>query len=258
MKPIKIALLDDEISNIEILKRILKDCENTEVVWTADNLLGAQKNIAEQQVDVIFMDVQIPPYTSFELIEKISNVNFEVIFVTAYQEYALKALKMAAVDYILKPFKATDIIQAIDKVRSKQDKIRSKQNQDGEVAVLLKNYLNNTPKNFSKIVVHVPDGYDIVDLNNIIYIEALDSYSKLKLTNNASYVASRSLKDFEELLSEKGFCRIHKSYLINMKHIIKIMKGPAASVMMTNGTEIPVSSRKKDVFYEEIKGVISF
>lgn len=258
MKLIKTALLDDEIANIEILKRILQDCENVEVVWTANNLLDAQKNIEEQPVDVIFMDVQIPPYNSFELIEKISNVNFEVIFVTAYEEYALQALKMAAVDYILKPYKATDIIQAIDKVRAKQDKVRSKQNQQGEVTALLKNYLNNTPRNFSKIVVHVPDGYDIVDLSNIIYIEALDSYSKLKLINNTSYVATRSLKDFEALLSEKGFCRIHKSYLVNMKHIVKIMKGLAASVMMTNGTQIPVSSRKKDVFYEELKGVISF
>jgi two-component system LytT family response regulator len=251
MKTIKVAILDDENSNIEILKKILQDANNVEVVWTANNIQDGRKNIDEQHVDVIFMDIKMPPHTSFELLEEISEPKFEVIFVTAYQEYAVQALKMAAMDYILKPFKASDILTALDKVRNKQNKF-------GEIAGLMKNYFNTMPDNFSKIVVHVADGYDIVDINDIMYIEALDSYSKLKLKGNQSYVASKSLKDFEELLTEKGFYRIHKSYLINIRHMIKIVKGISASVIMTNGTSIPISARKKDVFFEELKGVISF
>lgn len=251
MKTIKAAILDDENSNIEILKKILQDANNVEVVWTATNIQDGRKNIDEQHVDVIFMDIKMPPHTSFELLEEISEPKFEVIFVTAYQEYAVQALKMAAMDYILKPFKASDILAALDKVRNKQNKF-------GEIAGLMKNYFNTMPDNFSKIVVHVADGYDIVDINDIMYIEALDSYSKLKLKGNQSYVASKSLKDFEELLTEKGFYRIHKSYLINIRHMIKIVKGISASVIMTNGTSIPISARKKDVFFEELKGVISF
>jgi two-component system LytT family response regulator len=251
MKTIKAAILDDENSNIEILKKILQDANNVEVVWTANNIQDGRKNIDEQHVDVIFMDIKMPPHTSFELLEEISEPKFEVIFVTAYQEYAVQALKMAAMDYILKPFKASDILTALDKVRNKQNKF-------GEIAGLMKNYFNTMPDNFSKIVVHVADGYDIVDINDIMYIEALDSYSKLKLKGNQSYVASKSLKDFEELLTEKGFYRIHKSYLINIRHMIKIVKGISASVIMTNGTSIPISARKKDVFFEELKGVISF
>ncbi len=251
MKTIKAAILDDENSNIEILKKILQDANNVEVVWTATNIQDGKKNIEEQHVDVIFMDIKMPPHTSFELLEEISEPKFEVIFVTAYQEFAVQALKMAAMDYILKPFKASDILTALDKVRNKQNKF-------GEIAGLMKNYFNTMPDNFSKIVVHVADGYDIVDINDIMYIEALDSYSKLKLKGNQSYVASKSLKDFEELLTEKGFYRIHKSYLINIRHMIKIIKGISASVIMTNGTSIPISARKKDVFFEELKGVISF
>jgi two-component system LytT family response regulator len=251
MKTIKAAILDDENSNIEILKKILQDANNVEVVWTANNIQDGRKNIESQNVDVIFMDIKMPPHTSFELLEEISEPKFEVIFVTAYQEYAVQALKMAAMDYILKPFKASDILTALDKVRNKQNKF-------GEIAGLMKNYFNTMPDNFSKIVVHVADGYDIVDINDIMYIEALDSYSKLKLKGNQSYVASKSLKDFEELLTEKGFYRIHKSYLINIRHMIKIVKGISASVIMTNGTSIPISARKKDVFFEELKGVISF
>jgi two-component system LytT family response regulator len=163
----------------------------------------------------------------------------------------VRALKMAAMDYILKPFKESDIISAIEKVRTKQNKF-------GEITGLVKNYFSNSPENFSKIVVHVADGYDIVDINKIMYIEALDSYSKIKLTGNQTYVASKSLKDFEELLTEKGFYRVHKSYLINVRHMIKIVKGIGASIIMTDGASIPISARKKDVFFEELKGVISF
>lgn len=251
MKIIKAAILDDENSNIEILKKILQDANGVEVVWTATNIDDGRKKIEEEPVDVIFMDIKMPPNTSFELLEEINEPNFEVIFVTAYQEYAVQALKMAAMDYILKPFKASDIINALEKVRNKRNKF-------GQIAGLMKNYFNTMPDNFSKIVVHVADGYDIVDINDIMYIEALDSYSKLKLKGNQSYVASKSLKDFEELLTEKGFYRIHKSYLINIRHMIKIVKGISASVIMTNGTSIPISARKKDVFFEELKGVISF
>jgi two-component system LytT family response regulator len=251
MKTIKAAILDDENSNIEILKKILQDANGVEVVWTANNIEDGRKKIETETVDVIFMDIKMPPHTSFELLEEITEPNFEVIFVTAYQEYAVQALKMAAMDYILKPFKASDILAALDKVRNKQNKF-------GAIAGLMKNYFNTMPDNFSKIVVHVADGYDIVDINDIMYIEALDSYSKLKLKGNQSYVASKSLKDFEELLVEKGFYRIHKSYLINIRHMIKIVKGISASVIMTNGTSIPISARKKDVFFEELKGVISF
>ena len=251
MKTVRAGILDDEISNIEILKRILFDCENVEVVWTADNLDDALANMDSKRVDVVFMDIQLPPYTSFELLPKISNLNFEIVFVTAYQEYAVRALKMAAMDYILKPFKAADIINAIEKVRSKQNKF-------GEITGLIKNYLGNMPENFSKIVVHVADGYDIVDINKIMYIEALDSYSKIKLTGNITYVASRSLKEFEEMLTEKGFYRVHKSYLINVRHMIKIVKGVNASIIMTDNASIPISARKKEVFFEELKGVISF
>ena len=246
MKTVRAGILDDEISNIEILKRILLDCENVEVVWTADNLDDALANMDSKRVDVVFMDIQLPPYTSFELLPKISNLNFEIVFVTAYQEYAVRALKMAAMDYILKPFKAADIINAIEKVRSKQNKF-------GEITGLIKNYLGNMPENFSKIVVHVADGYDIVDINKIMYIEALDSYSKIKLSGNIT-----SLKEFEEMLTEKGFYRVHKSYLINVRHMIKIVKGVNASIIMTDNASIPISARKKEVFFEELKGVISF
>ena len=106
--------------------------------------------------------------------------------------------------------------------------------------------------------MNVADGYNVVDIDNIILIEALDSYTRLILPDNVSYVTSRSLKDFDELLSDKGFYRIHKSYLINFRHILKIVKGVPSSVIMRNGTTVPVSARKREQFFSELKGIISF
>src|SRR4051812_14750907 len=108
MKTIKAGILDDEISNVEILKRILQNCDNVEVVWTADNVDDAPENIENKRADVVFMDIQLPPSNSFDLLSKISNLNFEIVFVTGHEEYAIRALKLAAMDYILKPFKPDD------------------------------------------------------------------------------------------------------------------------------------------------------
>lgn len=253
MKKIRAAIVDDEQANLHILRNILQtQCEGVEVVWEADNLEDAKTNIRENEIDVLFMDIEMPPNNSFQLLEAIAQPNFEVIFVTAYQEYALRALKMAALDYILKPIKGSDIVNVIEKIR------KNKKNKLGELTGIIKHYVNGIPENFSKIVVHVQDGYEVIDINNIIYIEALDSYTKLRLVGNISYVASRSLKEYEEILSEKGFYRVHKSYLVNLRHMMKIIKGVAPSVVMTNGACIPVSTRKKDVFFTELKEVIYF
>src|SRR6185437_14974734 len=250
MKKINVALVDDEISNVEILTKILEtQHDEVQIVWTATNLESARKNIREKEIDLLFLDIELPPYNSFQLLDSIENPNFEVVFVTAFQEHALKALKMAALDYIIKPVRIDDIVKVINKLKTK--------NKFGEITNLIKDQLDSLEK-FSKIVVHVNDGYDIVDINNIIHIEALDSYSKIKLTGNISYVTSRPLKEFEELLADKGFYRIHKSYLINLRHMMKIIKGGTASVIMTNGTCIPVSTRKKETFFTELKGIISF
>lgn len=252
MKTIKAGIVDDEIQNIKIIQHILeKQCEKVIVAFTADNIEDARRCINENEVDVVFMDIEMPPYSSFELLQSIEQTNFKLIFVTAHQEYALQAIKMAAMDYILKPIKTDDIIQVISKVR-KKDRFH-------ELTGMMKEYLHSqTAEGFSKIVVHATDGYNVVDIQDILYIEALDSYSRLKLLKNETHVSSRSLKEFDELLTDKGFYRVHKSYLVNFRHILKIIKGTAPSIIMSNGAEIPISTRKKEQFFTELKGVISF
>lgn len=252
MRRVRAAIVDDEIHNISIIRNILENqCEGVSVVFVADNIDEARALIAANEIDVLFLDIEMPPHSSFELISGIGRPSFEVIFVTAHQEYALKAIKLAAMDYILKPVNSADIVNAIGKVRSKE--------QFGGLTSLFKNYIGQqAATGFSKIVVHVTDGYDVLNIDDIVYVEALDSYSRLKMIKNETYVTSRTLKEFDELLSEKGFYRIHKSYLVNLRHIMKIVKGLSPAVIMANGTCVPVSIRKKEQFFAELRGIISF
>lgn len=255
MKKIKAAIVEDDKISLNLLVRILEtQFDDIEIEWIASSFEDAQRNLSEKDIDLLFLDIELPPHTAFELFEGIPEPHFEVIFISAHEEYsyALRAIKMAALDYIVKPIKIKDILTAVDKMRAaKKDKI-------GELLGIVKSYMSEKPENFSKIVVHTNDGYDVVDIKNIIYIEALDSYTKIKLTGNKSYVASRSLKDFEELLVDKGFYRVHKSYLINFRHLMKIHKGLSPSVTMTEGTSVPISARKKEVFYTDLKSRIFF
>lgn len=255
MKNIKAAIVDDELSNINILKTILEhQCAEVEVVWEADNLNDAVAKIKNNNLDVLFLDIEMPPHNSFRLLELLPQIDFEIIFVTAYQEYALQAIKMAALDYLLKPIKAVEVKAAIEKVKA------SKKGRFNELANVIKEYFSssNTQQGFSKIVINVLDGYEVIDIGNIICVEGLDGYTKIKLVNNVSHVVSKSLREYEEILSEKGFYRVHKSFLININHVVKIIKGLAPAVIMSDGTNIPISTRKKDEFFTQLKGLINF
>lgn len=255
MKVIRAAIIDDQEVNLRVLQTILENTNTgVKVVWTADNLEDAYNNLQNKQkkVDLVFLDIEMPPHSSFQLLERLPDPDFAIIFVTAHQEYALKALKNNALDYIVKPVRVEDIVQVIEKFR------KTKREEYGELTNIVKEHLNGKKDNVSKIIVNVADGYNVVDIDNIVLIEALDSYTKLILDDNSTYVTSRSLKDFDELLSHKGFYRIHKSYLINFRHISKIVKGAPSSVIMRNGITVPVSARKREQFFNDLKGIISF
>ncbi|HVB03648.1 MAG TPA: LytTR family DNA-binding domain-containing protein [Chitinophagaceae bacterium] len=252
MKMIRAAIVEDEPKNIDILSNILeKYCEDVELVGVANSVKDGLKMVHATPIDVLFLDIEMPPHKGFELLEMLPTVNFDVIFITAYQEYALQAIKFAALDYLLKPLKVSEVKTALDKVRKHISSGNAAA--PNELAAILKEYLKSKDNNFSKIVIPVNDGYNVVDLKDIIYCEALDSYTKIQLAGNSSHVISKSLKEYEEMLENKGFFRVHKSFLINMHHITKIIKGLGAAVIMSDQMNIPISSRKKDEFFSRLK-----
>lgn len=253
MKTIRAVIAEDEPRNIDILKTVLeKHCDNVEVVGTANNVKKAVEVIRETEPDVLFLDIEMPPHKGFEVLEKFPEINFDVIFITAHEEYALQAIKFAALDYLLKPINIEEVKAALKKVKP-----RSK-GQTNELAAILKEYLKDKEQTFSKIVIPSNDGYNVVDLNNIVYCEACDSYTKIHTNeNNKVHLISKPLKEYDDLLSDKGFYRVHKSFLVNINHIRKIIKGIGAAVIMSDGANIPISMRKKDEFFQSLKGVMN-
>lgn len=252
MKAIKAVIAEDEPRNIDILKKILeKHCEEVEVVGTATTVKKTVELIRETSPDVLFLDIEMPPQKGFEVLEQFPTVNFDVIFITAHEEYALQAIKFAALDYLLKPISIPEVQAALKKVN------RHRNGRSNELAAILKEYLRDKEESFSKIVIPSNDGYNVIDLNDIIYCEACDSYTKIHTDEPKVHLISKPLKEYDELLSDKGFYRVHKSYLVNVNHIRKIIKGIGAAVIMSDKTNIPISMRKKDEFFQSLKGVMN-
>ncbi|MHB1922513.1 MAG: LytR/AlgR family response regulator transcription factor, partial [Chitinophagaceae bacterium] len=186
MNIIKAAIVEDEIKNIDILKNILSNyCDAVEIAGVATNLEEGIQMVKNTEIDVLFLDIEMPPHKGFQLLEMIPSINFEVIFITAYQEYALQAIKFAALDYLLKPLKISEVKSALEKVR------KTKKGNTNELTNILKDYLKSK-ENFSKIVIPVNDGYNVIDLKDILYCEALDSYTKIQLVGNSHHIISKS------------------------------------------------------------------
>lgn len=254
MKNIRAVIAEDEPRNIVILKNILeKHCEGVEVVGTAADVKTAVEIIKKTEPDVLFLDIEMPPNKGFEVLEQFPTVNFDVIFTTAHEEYALQAIKFAALDYLLKPINIEELRAALAKVKVD----RHGKGQSNELAAILKEYLRDKENSFSKIVIPSNDGYNVIDLKNILYCEACDSYTKIHTDEKKMFLISKPLKEYDELLSDKGFYRVHKSFLVNVHHIRKIIKGVGAAVIMSDDTNIPISMRKKDEFFQSLKGVMN-
>lgn len=254
MKTIRAVIAEDEPRNIDNLKKILeKHCEGVEVVGTAGTVKDAVDIIKKTDPDVLFLDIEMPPNKGFEVLEQFPTVNFDVIFTTAHEEYALQAIKFAALDYLLKPINIQEVKDSLKKVKSN----RNGHGQSNELAAILKEYLKDKENSFSKIVIPSNDGYNVIDLKNILYCEACDSYTKIHTDEKKVFLISKPLKEYDELLSDKGFYRVHKSFLVNVNHIRKIIKGIGAAVIMSDDTNIPISMRKKDEFFQSLKGVMN-
>lgn len=252
MKALRAVIAEDEPRNVENLRKILENhCDDVEVVGTADSVKSAVDIIKKTNPHVLFLDIEMPPHKGFEVLEQFPTINFDVIFITAHEEYALQAIKFAALDYLLKPISIEEVKQSLKKVN------RNRNGQSNELAAILKEYLKDKENTFSKIVIPSNDGYNVVDLTNIVYCEACDSYTKIHTDENKVHLISKPLKEYDELLSDKGFYRVHKSYLVNVNHIRKIIKGIGAAVIMSDNTNIPISMRKKDEFFQSLKGVMN-
>ncbi len=234
---LKTILVDDEKNAREILRNYLtKYCLNITIVGEAENINEALKLTKKQPIDLVFLDVEMPYGNAFDFIEQLKNPDFEIVFVTAYDHYAMDALNNHAAFYLTKPISIDNLIKAVDYVTDIKEKENALQNK--VLVPKLKSIAG-------KISIPTQNGFEVLDIQSIIYAKADDNYTLLFLEDNTKKLVSKTLKYFEDALSDNGFSRIHKSHLVNINCITKYNKGKGGTIELSNGKELSVSATKK-------------
>jgi two-component system LytT family response regulator len=238
---LKVIIVDDEKASRDTLAGLLKRyCQNVEVIAQAEGYAQGIEVISANEPDVVFLDIQMPDGSGFKLIEDLGEVKFEVIFTTAYDQYAIKAIKYSALDYLLKPVVPDDLVNAVKKAEQKKNAGQMNQN----IKILLENLAQkNEPR---KIVLSTAEKMHIVEIDDIIRCESDDYYTRFYFKDGKTLLISKTLKENEELLGEKYFIRPHKSHLVNIKYIKGFLKNDGGYIVMSDGTKVPVSRRKRE------------
>lgn len=253
---IRAIIIDDEPSALNVLSLLLKKkCkEDVEIVGTTNSPLAGKMLIEQQQPDLVFLDIEMPGMTGVDLVRSFTNPTFRVVFVTAYDDYAVETFRLSAVDYLLKPIGAEDVIHAVQKIKND---IRKDQNPLSAQLQHLEKLLNKHSDNGdNKIGIGMQDKIVFVSIKDIVFCEASGSYTNVYLQSGEKMVASRLLGDFESQLSEHKFFRIHHHSLINLKHVKEFQKNDGGYVIMENGKQLEVSQRKRKDFLDAIQDSI--
>jgi len=251
----KAILVDDEPDGIRTLQKLLqRHCPDVKIEATCANAAIAKQQIETIKPDVVFLDIQMPGQTGLEMIAELTIKNFEIIFVTAHNEYILQALQYSAADYLLKPVDEDRLIEAVQRAEK-----RLKEGKKEELTeTLLHNLSNKGNPTEMRLCLPTLKGFIILKLDEIIYCEAERSYTIFHLEANKSVIVSKPLLDYENLLSDAGFLRIHKSFLINLRHVKEYQRGEGGTVIMNNNSEIEVSRRKKEQFLLKIREIYKY
>lgn len=249
MQYINAVIIDDEVGNIATLKEFIKKyCFNISVVGSAENIDDGYILIKKTNPDLVFLDIEMPRGNGFELVDKFKKISFEIIFVTAFNNYAIKAFQYAALSYLLKPINIVDLQNAIERIT---ERIKNK-NSDIQIKFLLEN-LKQNDQSFRKIGLPTLNGLYFEEVNSITHIKAEGSYTIAFTLNAKSQLISKSLKEFEDILPTSLFFRIHHSYIVNMNFIKRYYKGRGGYIELNDGTEIEVAVRKKEDFLKKFK-----
>lgn len=252
MKHLRAVIIDDETNAREALSNLLRLlCPEVEICGEAKNADLGIELIRKEQPNLVFLDIQMPGKTGFDLLSSYEKVTFGVIFTTAYQEYAIKAFRFSAIDYLLKPIDPDELQAAIEKFKVQVGTIDAQQLQilqeqlDAKQSLKLEQRKKNDTH---RIALPTAEGIHFVQMTDIIQCESLGSYTKFHLIKGPAIVVSRLLKEYEEILDNYYFFRVHQSNIINLEHIKRYVKGDGGQVWMSDNTEIEVSRRRKDEF----------
>lgn len=247
---LRAIIIDDEKTSCDTLAGLLiRYCENVTIVAMADGYKSGIKAIHEHKPDVVFLDIQMPDGSGFQVLEDVNEVNFDVIFTTAYDQYAIKAIKYSALDYLLKPIIPSDLVNALQKVEQK----RNVSDMSSNIKVLLENI--KTKSTSKKIVLSTSEKIHVVETDDIVRCESDDYYTRFFFKDGKTLLISKTLKETEQLLGDLDFLRPHKSHLVNIKYIKGFLKNDGGSILLSDGSKVPVSRRKKEKVIHTIQNL---
>ena len=241
---LKAVIIEDEKHSRESLKSLLEEfCNGVKVTGMAANVEEGVSIINDLQPELIFLDIELQTGTGFELLEKVTHRGFDVIFTTAFDQYAIRAIKTSSLDYLLKPIDVDELQESIDKALAKRSQGPL---EDAQIELLLKNLTAGDDK--KKICLATSDGLEFIDVKDIIYCEASGSYTNFYLEPGRKLMVSKNLKEYEHMLPDKQFMRVHNSYLINLQKVKKFVKAEGGYIVMSNNDQVSISQSKRDDF----------
>ena len=249
---LKALLVDDELNNLANLEFLLhNDCAGIEVAGKVLSAAIAREWLASHYADVIFLDINMPGENGFQFLDSIKSQNFKIIIVTAYNEYALQAIRASAVDYLLKPVNIEELQKAVEKVKSLLDNPVALEQNHALLQYLLETVKKKSPP--TKIALPQLGSIRFIEVDDIISLQADSNYTIIHMKDMQKLVISKTLKDFEELLDESQFARIHKSYIVNLKYIKEYSTIDGGLVKMSDGNQWSISRRQLEFFLEKMK-----
>ncbi|WP_028295294.1 LytR/AlgR family response regulator transcription factor [Olivibacter sitiensis] len=244
-------LVDDEVNNLDNLQALLgKHCPEVSVVGRAGNVDTALELVQLHRPDLIFLDIQMPDKNGFELLKALPERDMEVIFVTAYDQYGIQAVKFSAIDYLLKPINIEEMKGAVDKVRQRLENRKRNLQLENLLGIIEQ----RVAKENHRIALPSQKEVRLVEVQQIVRCEATNNYTSFYLLSGEELVVSRPIYEYEELLSHYGFVRCHQSHLVNRKHVLSFLKEDGGYLRLADGYKIPVSRQKK----EEVKRLLGF
>lgn len=250
---VKAIIIDDEKkSRLALISLLERYCPNVIISGEAEGVQTGIKQIRAYKPDVIFLDIQMQDGSGFRLLESFDEVNFEIIFTTAFDQYAIKAIKYSALDYLLKPIIPEELVEAVKKVEDR--KIAKNSNLTQNIDVLLDN-IKNTNADSKKIVLTTAEKIHVIHVSEILRCESDNYYTNFFFTDGTKLLISKTLKENEKMLKDHNFIRPHKSHLINVAYIKGYMKNDGGYILMSDNSKVPVSRRRKEMIIETINNL---
>jgi two-component system, LytTR family, response regulator len=243
-------IVDDEQRSRTVVSELIKKyCPLIKLLGECSSTAVAKEKIKELSPKLVFLDISMPGQNAFEMLQELGEVYFEIIFITAHSSYSIQAFRYSAVDYLLKPVQEDLFIKAVQKAQQKLgDKVVN-----SRLATLLHNFSNESNPYGKRICIPGIKGFQVIQVNEIMYLEAESCYTNFYLADKRKITSAKTLADYEEIIDEPGFLRVHKSFVVNLNYIKEYVKGDGGYILLNDGKEIEVSRRKKDFFLSKMK-----